>query len=201
MMTSNPNITSAWRCSCNQANSLRQKRCKVCGDVIPENVLNQIYKEEIHVQNIGHAKEEEKRTIILAVIAGTCLLFAPLIIRLLIWLIQLLLLFGGAFSGIKSIINEYKKLQKVEINQTNINRWLFVVSVASFFVLIFMFGSWINASKFLLGLMAGCWLIFAIVHSVRVAKKKYYLSIPKDIVWCGVKFLLVVLLFAKTISI
>ena len=129
------------------------------------------------------------------------MLFAPLIIRLLIWLIQLLLLFGGAFSGIKSIINEYKKLQKVEINQTNINRWLFVVSVASFFVLIFMFGSWINASKFLLGLMAGCWLIFAIVHSVRVAKKKYYLSIPKDIVWCGVKFLLVVLLFAKTISI
>lgn len=199
-MTSNSNITSTWRCSCNRENFLRHRRCKVCGDAISANVLEQIYKEEIRIQNIKHAKEEEKRTIILAVVGGFCLFFAPVIIIVLIWLLKLLMLLIGTYTGIKSIIQEYKKMQKVDLDQDNKGRLFFLVSAVCFFGLTFMFGSWINACKIVTGILLVCLIIFVITHSIRVAKHQAHLSVPSDIVRCGIKLLVFALIFFKAIS-
>lgn len=115
MMTSNSYTTSAWRYSCNQANSLIHKECKVCGDSILPSILERVYKEEIRCQNLEYS-EEEKRNVILIVITRVSLFSAPLIFRIIVWMLMLLLFLIGIFSESVCIITERKRIKGVDIN-------------------------------------------------------------------------------------
>lgn len=198
-MTMSNLYTTTWRCSCNIDNSLAHKKCKICGDVIPVTVFEQVYQEEIHQQNVEHAEEEIKRKlIIIAIVCGT-LFYAPLLFCLLVWVVGLILLLVGSFAGMVCVINEYKKIKKTGENKPYGNGVIFVISILCYLVLVFAMGVWINASRIMVGIMAVCWMVFMVVHSIRVIKHKYDLSIPMDIVWCVVRLLPMVLIFVKII--
>lgn len=200
MMTSNL-YTTTWRRSCNQNNSLAYKRCKLCGDSISRNVLEQIYKEEIHYQNIEHAEEEKKRKIILIVTACVCLFNAPLIFKLIVRVIIRLLFLIGTLSGMVCIINGGRRIRGINASHAKENSVIFAVSLLCFFIVIFGVGSWVNVSRIVLGIMTASWLLLAVIHIVKVAKRKNNHSIPADVVWCVVKMVLLALIFAKTMTI
>lgn len=199
-MTMSNLYTTTWRCSCNNDNSLAHKKCKICGDAIPVGVYEQVYQEEIHQQNVEHAEEEKKRKWILLAIAGASLIYAPLLFRLLVWVFELILFIAGTFAGMVCVINEYKKIKKSGDNKPYGNGVVFAISVLCYLVLVFAIGAWVNASSIMVGIMAVCWLVFTVIHSIRVIKHKLELSIPMDIVWCVVRLLPMVFIFVKTIN-
>lgn len=189
--------TTTWRCSCNKDNSLVHKKCKICGDVIPVSVCEQVYQEEIHQQTVKHADEEKKRKWILLAIAGASLIYAPLLLLILVWVFELILFLVGSFSGILCVINEYKKVKKIRDNKSYENGVIFGISILCYWVLVFAIGAWINASRMMVEIMAVCWMVFIVVHSIRVIKHKFDLSKPFDIVWCLVRLLPLVLIIVK----
>lgn len=199
-MTMSNLYTKTWRCSCNNDNSLAHKKCKICGDAIPVSVFEQVYQEEIHQQNVEHADEEKKRKVIIFVILCGSLFCAPFLFRLLVWVFELTLLIAGSFAGMVCVINEYKKIKKSGDNKPYGNGVLFVISVLCYLVLVFAIDAWVNESCIMVGIMAVCWLVFIVIHSIRVAKHELDLSIPMDIVWCVVRLLPMVFIFVKTIN-
>ncbi len=87
------NIISSWECECLSQNPIRARRCKACGRSIPNQVLSQIYYEELKQQKalviiedlelseerclkIGNILEKRKRTIVPAMIALVIILNA-----------------------------------------------------------------------------------------------------------------------------
>ena len=196
-MTMSNLYTKTWRCSCNNDNSLAHKKCKICGDAIPVSVFEQVYQEEIHQQNVEHADEEKKRKVIIFVILCGSLFCAPFLFRLLVWVFELTLLIAGSFAGMVCVINEYKKIKRTGENKPYGNGVIFVISILCYLVLVFAMGVWINASRIMVGIMAACWMVFTVIHSIRVIKHKYDLSILMDIVWCVVRLLPMVFIFVK----
>ena len=199
-MTTSNLYTTTWRCSCNYDNSLARRQCQICGDAIPVGVLEQVYQEEIRYQNVEHAEEERKRKIILLVIAGVSLIYAPFLYRLLVWVFALILFLVGTIAGMLCIVNEYKKINKTDDYNAYGYGVVFFVSILCYRVLVSAIGAWINASTIMVGIMSVCWIVFAVIHSIRVVKHGIYLSMPLDIVWCGVRILLLVFIFVQTIN-
>ena len=199
-MTMSNLYTTTWRCSCNNDNSLMRKKCKICGAAIPATIFEQVYQEEIHQQNVEYAEEEKKRKTILIVIVGGSLIYAPLLLRLLVWLMALILFLVGTFAGVLCIVNEHKKIKKISDNSVYGNGVIFASSILCYLVLVCALGTWINASTIMVGIMSICWMVFAVIHSIRVIRHELDLSAPLDIVWCGVRLLLLVLIFVTTIS-
>lgn len=127
------------------------------------------------------------------------LFYAPLLFRLLVWVFELTLLLVGAFAGMVCVINEYKKIKRTGENKPYGNGVIFVISILCYLVLVFAMGVWINASRIMVGIMAACWMVFTVIHSIRGIKHKYDLSILMDIVWCVVRLLPMVFIFVKII--
>ncbi len=91
MMKSNE-YKNVWKCSCKKENSIAIRKCSVCGDEIPKDLSEMIYKDEIERQKIDYASEEKKRKIIIEVIAAFVLISIPIIICIMTGLLGAILI-------------------------------------------------------------------------------------------------------------